>query len=344
MRRIASKKPFALTLAALAAAVCSSAMAQAAPGYAVTARIPGADGGWDYASVDPDLGRLYVARANSVMMVDLATSKVTDALAPAQRSHEVLPIDHGAIVAQTDGTSGRLRFIDTATGAVTAQVATGTKPDFAYLDAATGLIVVMNPGSDTVALVDPKMHAVVRTIKVPGGLEAGGSDGHGHAFVNLEDASALAEIDLNAGTLLRTIPLTGCEGPTGLAMLAGGTRVMSACANGVATVVDAATGKLVQTLAVGKGPDAVIDDPARGLVFVPAGQAGTLTEIAVADPANFHVVATIPTQVGARTGALDPRTGKIYLPAATMMPAAPGEHHASAKPGSFVVLVVSPRS
>ena len=67
MRRIASRKPFALTLAVLAGALCSCATAQPAPGYAVTARIPGADGGWDYAAVDPDLGRLYVARAHSVI-------------------------------------------------------------------------------------------------------------------------------------------------------------------------------------------------------------------------------------------------------------------------------------
>jgi DNA-binding beta-propeller fold protein YncE len=125
-----------------------------------------------------------------------------------------------------------------------------------------------------------------------------------------------------------------------LALVAG--RVLSACSNGVVTVVDAASGALVQTLPVGRGPDALIADPARGLVFVPSGQAGTLTAIATDNPANLRVVATIPTQVGARTGAIDPRTGKLYLPAATMVPAA-GGGRPGAKPGSFVVLVVAPR-
>ena len=317
--------------------------ASAAPAdYSVVDRIAGADGGWDYASVDPALGRLYVARADAVMAVDLATGKVTQRLAPAQKAHSIVPINHGTTLVETDGTSGTVRFLDAATGAQIAQVATGKKPDAAFLDAATGMIVVMNPGSNAVVLVDPASHAVVRSITVPGGLEEGGGDGHGHAFVNLEQANQLAEVDLNAGTLVRTIPLTGCDGPTGLAVVAHGTRVLSACANGVMTVVDPAAGKVVQSLPVGKGPDALMADEARGLAFVPAGQAATLTAISLADPAHYAVVATIPTQRSARTGALDPRTGRIYLPAATMIPGAPGTK-ATAQPGSFVVLVVAPK-
>ena len=331
-----------ISLVALAAAGLAGPARAAPADYSVVARIPGADGSWDYASVDPVRGRLYVARADAVMAVDLATGKVTDHLAPAQRSHEVLPIDKGATLVETDGTSGTTRFLDAATGAQIAQVATGKKPDYAYQDATTGLIVVMNPGSNAVVLIDPATHAIVRTITVAGGLEAGDSDGKGHAFINLEESNALAEVDQVAGTLMRTIPLTGCDGPTGLAMLSGGTRVMSACANGVATVVDAASGKLVQTLPVGKGPDAVIADPTRNLVFVPAGRDGNLTAISTADPAHYAVVATIPTQVGARTGALDPRTGRIYLPAASYLPAAAGQRP-QAKPGSFVVVVVAPK-
>jgi len=333
-----------MVLASVAAGLAGPVLAEpaTATGYAVVARIPGADGGWDYASVDPVRGRLYVARADAIMAVDLAGGVVNTHLASAGRAHEVLPIDNGATLVQTDGTSGQVRFIDAASGVVVAEVAVGEKPDSAYFDDATGLVVVMAPGSNGVVLIDPKTRSIVRTVTVPGGLEAGAGNGHGHAFINLEEANALAEVDLVAGKLVRTIALTGCDGPTGLAVVAGGTRVLSACSNGVVTVVDAVNGRLIQTLPVGKGPDAVLVDPARGLAFVPGGHDGTLTAIAIADPAKFHVVATIPTQVGARTGALDPRTGRIYLPTATMVPGAAGQRP-TAKPGSFVVLVVAPK-
>ena len=320
----------------LLATAATGAQADPSP-WRVVDRIAGADGGWDYASVDPEMGRLYVARTNAVMMVDLATGKVTDAFAPAGRAHSTLPIDQGRVLVETDGTAGTTRFIDTATAKLIAEVPTGKKPDAAFVDSATGLLVVMAPGSNAVVLIDTKTHAVVRTITVPGGLEAGAGDGKGHAFINLEESNALAEVDLNAGKLVRTIPLTGCDGPTGLAIIGGG-RVISACANGVVTMVDPAVGKVVQSVPVGKGPDAVILDSAHGLAWVPAGQSGDLTAIVIDKPL-LQVVATIPTARGARTGAIDPRTGRSYLPSAEYLPAKPGERP-QAKPGSFTVLVV----
>lgn len=329
-----------LLLAGLGASAADAASPP--PAYAVTGRIAGADGGWDYASVDPASGRLYVARSNAVMMVDLATAKVTDTFVKAQRAHAVLPIDKGRTLVETDGQTGLVRFIDAATGKVRVEVPTGIKPDAAFLDSATGRLVVMNPGSNTVVLLDPVQYGMVGRIDVPGGLEAGAGDGKGKAFVNLEEANALAEIDLVAGKLIRTIPLKGCEGPTGIAVLGGGSRILSACANGVATVVDAASGALVQTLPVGHDPDAVIVDEARGMAFVPSGQDGTLTMIRIADPAHFTVTGTIRTQAGARTGAVDPRDGRIYLPTALMARGEGGSHHGAAEPGTFVVLVVSP--
>lgn len=332
---------FMSTILACFLASTGVAVADPAPQWRVVDRIAGADGGWDYAAVDPVLGRLYVARSNAVMLVDLATGKVTDSFVPAGRSHSAMPIDQGRTLVVTDGTSGMTRFYDSTTAKLIAEVPTGKKPDAAFVDPATGLLAVMAPGSNAVVLIDTTTHAVVRTITVAGGLEAGEADGQGHAFINLEDANALAEVDLKAGTLVRTIPLTGCDGPTGLARIGGG-RVISACANGVVTVVDPAQGKVVQTVAVGKGPDAVILDAAHGLAFVPAGQSGNLTAIAIDKPEALRVVATIPTERGARTGAIDPRTGRIYLPTASFLPPAKPGERPQAKPGSFTVLVVGP--
>jgi hypothetical protein len=58
------------------------------------------------------------------------------------------------------------------------------------------------------------------------------------------------------------------------------------------------------------------------------------------------VVATIPTQATARTMTLEPRTHRLYLPAATPMPAPAGAQpkakggRRSNVPGSFVIIVV----
>ncbi len=333
---------FRNALILMAALFPATAFAAPPAGYAVVDRIPGADGSWDYASVDAAGGRLYVARSNAVMAVDLATHKVIDALAPANGAHSAFAIDQGRTVVETDGRSGLTRFIDAASGRVENEIPTGTKPDAAVYEPLSGRVVVMSPGSDTVTEIDAASRKVVASFALAGGLEAAAADGKGHVWVNLESAGAIAEIDATTGTVMRTTALAGCEGPTGLALVAGGARAISACANGIAAIIDTTSGKRVGTLPIGKGPDAVLADDAHARAFVPCGGSGTLVAISTADVANIHVIGQIATQVGARTGAIDPRDGRIYLPTATLGVPAPGSKRGKPIPGSFVVLVLAP--
>lgn len=331
-----------LGVAALASGLLAATAAMAdTPVYKVTDRIAGADGGWDYARVDATRGMLYVARSNAVMLVDLATRKVSD-LAPANGGHQVLPIDHGATVVETDGKSNLTRFIDAVSGKVLAQVPSGIKPDAAFYDDTSGRIAVMSPGNNTITSIDAKTHAVVATMEQTGGLEFAVNNGKGGAFVNLEDEGQVAEVDLAAGKLIRKIAMPGCTGPTGLAKAAGGKRLISACANGVAVVIDAVAGKALVNLPIGTGADAVIVDKKRELAFIPCGGSGTLVALDIHDADHIRVAQVIPTQVGAKTGALDPRDGRIYLPTATLAAPEPGAKRGKPVPGSFVVLVVSP--
>lgn len=310
--------------------------------YTVIDRISGPDGGWDYANVDSARARLYVARSNSTMRVDLASKQVTPVLAAAEHGHQVLPLPGSNDVLQTNGDSGLVRLIDGETGKVRAEIATGKDPDAGFWDAATRQLVIMNAKDGTVALLDAGAHRIVGRITIGGGLEFGVPDGNGGAYVNVEDANAIVAIDLRKQTVTRRIALTGCEGPTGLALVSGDTRLISACANGVAVVVDPKAGKVVRTLSIGGGPDAVLVDPARRLAFIPCGASGTLVAIDTANANDIRVVATITTQIGAKTGALDPKTGRIYLPTATLMPPEPGAKHGKPAPGTFNILVLAP--
>ena len=330
-------------IAACLVAPCVLAAGDAAKvDYRVVDRINGRDSGWDFATVDAATGKLYIARSDAIEKIDIATRSVTDALAPAHKAHQVLTLDDGATVFETDGTSGLARFVSAADGQIIAEIATGAKPDAAFLDHATGLIAVMNAGDGTVALVDPRTHALAGRISVGGGLEFGVADGKGGAFINIEDGNAIARVDIKARRRTGTIALPGCDGPTGLALVGNGTRLITACANKVALVVDTKSGKVLNTLAIGTDPDAVLVDAARGLAFIPCGGTGTLVAIAIADPNRIAVATIIPTQRGAKTGAIDPRDGRIYLPTATLAPATAGARRGQPIPGTFTVLVLAP--
>jgi len=348
---MAFRKPTLATLMACIMAPISTPQAyanpakeNAVPTYSVAERIAAADGGWDFATIDVGTSALYIARSDAVTKVDLKSRQVTSRLADAHRGHQVLVLDGGATVFETDGETGLARFLSADTGGVLAEVATGKKPDAAFLDSKTGLIAVMTAGDGTISLIDPVSRTVVDTIAIGGTLEFGVADGKGMAFVNVEDANSIVKIDLVSRKQVASIALTGCEGPTGLALVAKGTRLISACANETAAIVDTATNAVVGTFTIGKDPDAVLADEGRGLAFIPCGGSGTLIEVAIGDAANIRPLAAIPTQVGAKTGAIDPRDGKIYLPTATITAPEPGMKRGKPVPGTFAILVVSPKS
>jgi YVTN family beta-propeller protein len=308
-------------IAGLAAAVLS---AGAVPTYSLGGSIAGPDGGWDLLAVDPEAHRLYVARSTGVMAVDLPTGKVSAGLVPLTRGHGVLPIPGTSRVIATSGGTGQAILFEGATGQVAATLAVGKNPDAVAYDPATKTVWVMNPGSGDISVVDPVAAKVVDTVSVPGGLELGAADGQGRLYVNIEDKNEVAVIDTRARKLLSRFPLKGCDGPTGIVYSAKAREIVSACGNGVAVV---------------SSPDGAVYDPARDLAFVPSGGDGTLSVISLG--AAPQVVATVATAKGARTAALDPSTGRIYLPSAKYA-AAVGNARPAMLPGSFAVLVVSP--
>jgi DNA-binding beta-propeller fold protein YncE len=110
-------------------------------------------------------------------------------------------------------------------------------------------------------------------------------------------------------------------------------------------VVDASSGKVVATPAIGEGPDAAAFDAASGNAFSSNGE-GTLTVVHQDSPDSYTVLQNVVTQKSARTMALDPKTGKIFLVAAEFgpRPAATPENPRQRPPllpGSFVIIVVS---
>jgi DNA-binding beta-propeller fold protein YncE len=328
-----------LTLAALGAL---PATARAAPSYAVTDRLKGPDGGWDLASFDAGRARVYLARSGGVTVVDVAAKSLTTlTIAPGTgRMHAAVPLDGGAMLLVTDGAANVAHLIDAHTGAAISDVSVGQKPDAALFEPASGLAAVMNGHSGDVTLIDPAARKPVATIAIGGSLEIATTDGQGRLFVNVEDQNQIAVIDTRARKLVGRYALAGCDGPTGIAYAANAGVLISSCANKVAKVIDAATGADLGTLTIGAGPDSVLYDPVRKLVFIPCGRDGVLEVIAVAGPKDVSVIQRLPTQIGARTGALDPSSGAIYLPTAKYQPVANGKP--APTPGTFEILVVTP--
>ncbi|QXT37914.1 hypothetical protein KV697_16795 [Sphingomonas sanguinis] len=299
--------------------------------------VPG-DGGWDYARVDEKADRLYVAHGDTVAVVDLASGRALAPLGPVAHAHAVVPLPNGEL-AVTSGDDDSVRFFEPGAGQQVASVGVGRKPDAAIVDPANGHLLTMDAKSGVISDIDADTHRVVRTIKVAAGLEYPAVVGR-TLFINNEDRNEMDVVDLARGVAEAPIALPGCEEPSGLGLDTPHHRLIAACANGVAAVVDVPSRRLVQRVAVGRGPDAVIIDARRSLALLPAGKDGVLDVLSTAGPSVTHKRA-IQTEVGARTGALDARTGMVWLPVARTLPVVGGAKLRPV-PGTFHVLGVDP--
>ncbi len=119
-------------------------------------------------------------------------------------------------------------------------------------------------------------------------------------------------------------------------------RLFAGCGNKTMVVVDMRSGKVVASPQVGDGVDASGFDPATQLAFTSNGE-GSITVVHEDTPDTYTVVETVPTQRGARTMAVDPRTHRLYTVTAEFgTPSAPTPDRPRPRapmiPGTFVVL------
>jgi DNA-binding beta-propeller fold protein YncE len=307
----------------------------------------GGEGGWDYLTVDPDARRLYVSRGNRVVVLDLDKEEVVAELKDTPGIHGIAIVPELGKGFTSNGSDSSVTVFDLKTLKATGKIKARGVPDAILYDPASRRVITFNHGTNDGTSIDPATEKVAGTIAFGGEPEAAVADGRGHIFVNIRSSSEIAEFDAHTLKILNRWPLAPGQRPNGLAIDAKNRRLFSGCnGNSKMVVMDADKGTVMATVDIGRGSDGCGFDPAKGLAFSSNGGDGTVTVIGEVEPGKFKVVSTIPTQPTARTMALDPGTHRLYLSAATPMPAPAGAQpktkggRRGTVPGSFVIIVV----
>lgn len=340
------KSRLLLTLGATAIALfgaASIAKAQAAPGYHVIHRInTGGEGGWDYLTVDTASNRLFLSRGTHAMVIDLGRDSVIGDIPNTLGIHGVALAPELNRGFTSNGRDSSVTIFDYKTLATIAVVKIpGRNPDAILYDPGTKRIFTMNGGTANSTAIDATNGTVVGTVDLGGKPETAVSDG-GKVYANVEDKNMIVVFDPKTLAVLAKWPLAPCEEPTGLAIDRVHRRLFAGCGNKTMAVVDMATGKVVASPAVGDGVDAAGFDPATQLAFTSNGE-GSITVVHEDSPDKYTVVETVPTQRGARTMAVNPKTHRLYTVSAEFgpMPAATADRprpRPPMLPGTFVVL------
>ena len=323
------------------------ALAAAGPGYHVaTTYKVGGDGGWDYLNADADARRIYISRGTHVMVLDADSGKTVGDIPDTPGVHGIALAPELGRGFTSNGREGTVSIFDIKTLAPSNKVKVGDNPDAILYDPATKRVFTFNGRSQDSTAIDATSGKVLGTIKLDGKPEFAASDAKGEIFVNIEDKSELVAIDPNKLEVKAKWPLAPCTEPSGLAIDRKNRRLFVGCDNKMMAVVDADSGKVLATPAIGEGVDATAFDPETGLAFASCGGEGVLTVVKEESPDKFSVAESVSTQQGARTLALDAKTHNVFVVTAKFgpPPAATADNphpRRSILSDSFVVLVIS---
>jgi DNA-binding beta-propeller fold protein YncE len=339
-RATRNRRPAARLLGAAAvlalgtSAVVPNALAQDAPGYHVTRTVPlGLPDRWDYVVFDPGSHRVYVSHGDRVTVVDGTSGAIIGQVEGFPGgTHGIAVVAASGRGYTDDGRAGEAGSFDLATLKVQQRIKAAEDADAIAYDAASGHVFVVNGDPGTLTVIDPKADRAIATVETGGKLEYAVADGTGKLYVNGEAKKEIVRVDTRTNQVDAHWPIPNCESPHGLAVDAANHRLFSSCVNKVLVVVNTDTGAVVATLPIGAGTDAAAFDPKRKLVFSSNGRDGTLTVIQEKDANTFVPLAEIKTAITARTMAVDPASGRIYLVAADVDASAPAPGSA---PGGF---------
>ncbi|TAN12224.1 MAG: YncE family protein [Chitinophagaceae bacterium] len=290
---------------------------------------------YDYVYLDQQSKRLYASHGAAVDVIDVRNDRYISSIKNMKKVHGITVIDklHRGFI--TDGGADAIIVFNTRTLKIIKTMPLGSPDcDCILYDSWSKKIFSFEGDGQNTTVINPVTMKVERTIELGGSPEFAVSNGKGKIFNNLEDKNSLDVINASTFKVIGTYSLTPCEGPTGLALDAKDQRLFTVCrGNKGMSVVDATTGRVITTVSIGAGVDAVVYDPVTHLVICSNGDA-TATVIQQKTPDEYAVIQTIATQYRAKTMTLDLQTHKIYFSCADFE-----ADHRHEVPGTFKILV-----
>jgi len=294
----------------------ASATPAAAQTFTVAKYNIGGEGGTDYIVAEPGTGRVFVSRSSHVMVVDGASGKILGDIPNTPRMHGVglaARWKHGFTTNAGDST---VTMFDLASLAALKKikVASGGLDGIMYDESADRIILTNHSRPiGTATAIDANTGEITGIAELEDNApEGAASDGKGRIFVNNESKNTIQVLEVKTMKVLASWPLAPCDAPTGIAYDKASNRVFSGCQK-TSVVLDAATGKVVATIANGNGVDALGWDPVEKLMYIPAGRDGNVTVVHQDSPDKYTVVATVTTMPGAKTIGVDPVRHVAYL-------------------------------
>jgi DNA-binding beta-propeller fold protein YncE len=316
---ISPKEPtMNLKLTLVAAAVALTAIAANAQFHrlesAVTLKSKAPD--WDYVTLDPQRGYLFIGRrGDGVTVYDVKAKKALRNIDKSDDANAIAIVpefDRGYTV-NGDGTTtifqlSTLKTLDRAK--------VGDDADSAFYEPVTKQLAFTMGDSKKIVFVDAKSGKVVGELAMESKkLDGTVADEEGNLLMALRDRNSVVKIDVANRKVTDEWKTAPCDEPTGIAYDKAHKRIFVGCRGKapVLAVLDAASGKVVATMPIGRGNDGVIYDADTHKIYTSNGVDANLVIYSQSDADTYKLAEATTTRPYARTMALDPKTKKLYL-------------------------------
>ena len=314
---------------AIPAFIVSAQTASTSGPYKVlkTAKV-GAEGGYDYIFADVKARRLYIPRGgpSGLTVFNLDTLEPAGSIPDAHAGGATVdPKSHHGF-----STTKPITMWDSNTLKVIKTIDVDGRPDGILFDPFNERVWILSHQQPYATIIDAKSGTVVKTLDLGGAPEEAVSDDKGTVYVNISDKANIAVVDAKNLTVTAHYDCSSKgEGGSGLS-LDNKNHILFAYyrrPNPVVVIVNARNGNIITTLPTGMGVDTVAFNP-ETKEAISAEYAGSMTFIKENSPTDFSIEQTLQTMVGAKTLALDTKTGHLLTMAAEF-----GPPPADAQPG-----------
>jgi DNA-binding beta-propeller fold protein YncE len=270
---------------------------------------------FDYASLDPTAGLLFVAdlAGSRVLAFDLEAGRLVKAVPGVASVHGVLAVPElGRVYASATG-AHELVAIDEKSLAIVARSPAGSYPDGVAWDPKERKLYVSDEAGGQVAVIDAASHRLVRL--VPMGGEVGNTQYDpvsGLVYSNAQGRDELVGIDPKTDRIVSREALPGCAGNHGLLIDAPRRLAFIACEdNALLIALSLATRERIGEETVGGGPDVLAYDPGLRRLYV-SSESGVVSVFQADDKITKLGQAFLADN--AHSVAVDPSTHLVYFP------------------------------
>ncbi len=284
-----------------------------------SAPLPGRTTRFDYQSLDPATGRLFIAHLGDGRLVvfDTAKRKVVADIPGFPHVHGVLAVAsrhrvYATVSPLSRKKTGRLVVLDSATLRRLADVPVGIHPDGLDYEATTDRIFVSNEWEGSLSVVDAGKNKIVGTIPLGGEIGNTRVDPVEHrVWAAVQTRNLLVGVDPGSLKIVRRISLP-CDHPHGLLILGERHLALVACEHDARLLgVDLGSGRVLFRGTTGTRPDVLSFDPGTKRLYV-ASESGVVGVYRVG--AHLEKLSERFMARHAHSILVDPRGSLVYLP------------------------------